>query len=113
MSGPMTRDLLRYGRQMRVPGIGAEGQARIAQLEPVLSSSRGLARQVERAYLVAAGTQAPKEPSPAEPERSAASDDSRVGPGFMPGPGAVLEGAWNALDIVRTAVRAGMPCDER
>jgi len=109
----MTRDLLRYGRQMRVPGIGAEGQARIAQLEPVLKSAGVLARQVERAYLVAAGTQAPLEPSSAEPERTADSDDSRIAPGFMPGPGAVLEGAWNALDTVRTAVRAGMPCDDR
>jgi hypothetical protein len=118
MPGTMTRDLLRYGRQMRVPGIGAEGQARIAQLVPTLRSASGLARRVERAYLVAAGTQTPRDPMTAESSRPAESAGPAapalpsIATDFMPGPSAVLEGAWNALVLVGAAVRAEVPCED-
>ncbi len=50
----MTIDRLRHGRQIRLPEIGEAGQERLVASEVVLSGA-GAAREIEAAYLGAAG----------------------------------------------------------
>jgi hypothetical protein len=103
------QNLLRYGRQMRVPGIGAAGQTRIAQLRPTLRADPGLARSVESAYLVAAGSLPPSDDTVPASAHAPRQDVQALVAGWPEGPSAVLEGAWLALSALRAAALEETP----
>src|SRR5262245_10816750 len=53
----MSQSLHRYGRQMRLPEIGEQGQAKLCATEVPLRTT-GLSRVIEERYLVRAGLKA-------------------------------------------------------
>lgn len=91
-------DLLRHGRQIRLREVGVAGQERLASRAVALGGA-GIAGDVERAYLEAAGAEiAPRAGEATLPEVWTALALSQ------PGAREVGEGALRALVTFRDAV---------
>jgi len=60
-------NLRRYGRQIRLPEIGEQGQAQLCAAEVALRTT-GLSRLIEERYLVRAGLHATSSPASPIPE---------------------------------------------
>lgn len=101
----------RHGRQIRLPEVGEEGQARLEASEVVLGGA-GDAREIEATYLRAAGVKV-REAHPnasartrakAMPEEKTSTDAVKALGIRDPAAREVAEGAMRALVAMRTAL---------
>jgi hypothetical protein len=100
----MAIDRTRHGRQIRLPEIGEAGQERLGAAEVTLRSTAEAAREVEAAYLRAAGIRVARN----EPGSVAQNEPGSVSLGVRdPAARDVAEGALNALVAMRRVLGVG------
>lgn len=103
MSAPVPRELRRYLRQMRVVGVGLEGQERLGRARVALASAEGTrAAAVERDYLCRAGVSVDDAARP----RGAAEVPLRLESEVAQ---SALAGAYRALQAVRALLAPESP----